>query len=100
MDGCDGCTRRTYICGFAVRDGGGDEHPGDLPGVRPAPGCRRQTPPKKPKLEPYTGVIDQILEDDLSRPRKQRHTAKRIFERLRDEHGFAGGYVIVKDYVR
>ena len=32
--------------------------------------------------------------------RKQRHTAKRIFERLRDEHGFTGGYTIVKDYVR
>ena len=33
-------------------------------------------------------------------PRKQRHTAHRIFERLRDEHGFTGGYTIVKDYVR
>ena len=32
--------------------------------------------------------------------RKQRHTAKRIFERLRDEHDFTGGYTIVKDYVR
>jgi hypothetical protein len=31
---------------------------------------------------------------------KQRHTAKRILERLRDEHGFAGGYTVVKDYVR
>ena len=42
------------------------------------PGYRRQSPPKRPKLEPYTGVIDWILEDDLRRPRKQRHTAKRI----------------------
>ena len=33
-------------------------------------------------------------------PRKQRHTAKRIHERLRDEHGFDGGYTTVKDYVR
>ncbi len=64
------------------------------------PGYRRQTPPKMPKLEPYTGVIDRILEDDLARPRKQRHTAKRIFERLRDEYGFDGGYTTVKDYVR
>ena len=64
------------------------------------PGYRRQTPPRRPKLEPYTGVIDRILEDDLRRPRKQRHTAKRIFERLRDEHGFDGQYTIVKDYVR
>ena len=64
------------------------------------PGYRRQTPPRRPKLDPYTGVIDRILEDDLGRPRKQRHTAKRIFERLRDEYGFDGGYTTVKDYVR
>ena len=64
------------------------------------PGYRRQSPPKRPKLEPYSGVIDWILEDDLRRPRKQRHTAKRIFERLRDEYGFDGGYTTVKDYVR
>ena len=64
------------------------------------PGYRRQIPPRRPKLEPYTGVIDRILEDDLRRPRKQRHTAKRIFERLRDEYGFDGGYTTVKDYVR
>ena len=64
------------------------------------PGYRRQRPPHRPKLEPYTGVIDSILQTDLSLPKKQRHTAKRIFERLRDEHGFEGGYTIVKDYVR
>ena len=64
------------------------------------PGYRRKRPPHRPKLEPYTGVIDGILEDDLSAPKKQRHTAKRIFERLRDEHGFDGGYTIVKDIVR
>ena len=64
------------------------------------PGYRRQTPPHRPKLEPYTGVIDQILEKDHSVPKKQRHTAKRIFERLRDEYGFDGGYATVKDYVR
>ena len=64
------------------------------------PGYRRQTPPRRPKLEPFTGVIDQILVDDLRRPRKQRHTAQRIFQRLKDEHGFAGQYTMVKDYVR
>ena len=64
------------------------------------PGYRRQSPPRRPKLEPFTGVIDRILEDDLRRLRKQRHTAKRIFERLRDEYGFDGGYTTVKDYVR
>ena len=61
------------------------------------PGYRRQNPPRRPKLEPFTSVIDRILEDDLGIPRKQRHTAQRIFERLRDEHGFAGQYTIVKD---
>ncbi len=64
------------------------------------PGYRRRQPPKRPKLDPFTDVIDRILEDDRTVHRKQRHTAKRIFERLRDEHGFAGGQTIVKDYVR
>ena len=64
------------------------------------PGYRRQTTPKRPKLEPFTGVIDRILESDHHAPRKQRHTAKRIHERLRDEYGFDGGYTTVKDYVR
>ena len=64
------------------------------------PGYRRQTTPRRPKLETFTGVIDRILEEDLRLPRKQRHTAKRIFERLRDEYGFDGQYTIVKDYVR
>ena len=64
------------------------------------PGYRRQDPPHRPKLAPFTGVIGAILEADRQVPRKQRHTAKRIFERLRDEHGFDGGYTTVKDYVR
>ena len=64
------------------------------------PGYRRRKPPRRPKIGLYTGVIDCILEDDLNLPKKQRHTAKRIHERLRDEYGFDGGYTIVKDYVR
>jgi len=63
------------------------------------PGYRRSKPPARPKLDPFVGIIDRILEEDKSRPAKQRHTSKRIFERLRDEHGFAGGLTIVKDYV-
>ena len=45
-------------------------------------------------------VIDAILDGDGKVPRKQRHTAKLIFERLRDEYGFEGQYTIAKDYVR
>jgi transposase len=63
------------------------------------PGYRRQQAVKRPKLGPWLGVIDAILEEDKTQPAKQRHTAKRIFERLKAEHGFCGGYTIVKDYV-
>ena len=64
------------------------------------PGYRRRQPPKRPKLAPFTDIIDRILEEDRPVHRKQHHTAKRIFERLRDEHGFTGKETIVKDYVR
>src|SRR3979409_1296477 len=63
------------------------------------PGYKRKKPPAKPKLDPFILVIDSILPDDKSQPKKQQHTAKRIFERLRDEYGFTGGITIVKDYV-
>ena len=64
------------------------------------PGYRRSRPAARPKLDPYTGIIDGILAADDGRLRKQRHTAKRIFERLRDEHGYSGGITIIRDYVR
>jgi transposase len=64
------------------------------------PGYRRQQAARRPKLDAWVGTIDQILEDDKAEGRKQRHTAKRIFERLREEHGYTGGNTIVKDYVR
>jgi transposase len=64
------------------------------------PGYQRQLPIRRPKLGPWLGVIDAILKEDKTRPVKQRHTAKRIFERLKAEHKFSGGYTIVKDYVR
>ena len=63
------------------------------------PGYRRKKAPVRPKLDPFTGIIDRILEEDKSRPKKQRHTSKRIFERLCDEYGFTGGITIVKDYI-
>ena len=64
------------------------------------PGYRRSKPPVRPKLDPFSPIIDRILEEDRGVPKKQRHTAKRIFERLRDEHGFTGRLTIVTDYVR
>ena len=65
-----------------------------------SPGYTCTKPVAKPKLGALLPVIDAILEADRIGPVKQRHTAKRIFERLRDEHGFGGGYTVVKDYVR
>ena len=62
-------------------------------------GYRRSRPAGRPKLDPFVGIIDRILEEDKGRPAKQRHTSKRIFERLRDEHGYVGGLTIIKDYV-
>jgi hypothetical protein len=56
--------------------------------------------PERPNLGPLVLIIDAILEADKAAPAKQRHTAKRIFERLRIEHSFAGGYTAVKNYVR
>ena len=63
------------------------------------PGYVRTRLPVRPKLDPFIGLIDRILEEDKERPKKQRHTSKRIYERLRDEHGFTGGITIVKDYI-
>ena len=64
------------------------------------PGYRQAERRKKRKLGPFLPVIHQILEDDRQAPKKQRHTAHRIFERLRDEHGYLGGETVVKDAVR
>ena len=64
------------------------------------PGYERKKPAAKPKLGPWLGVIDQILVDDQTQPKKQRHTAKRIWDRLKAEQAFGGGYTVVKDYVR
>jgi hypothetical protein len=53
------------------------------------------------QLEPVKVLIDAMLSEDLQAPRKQRHTVRRIFARLADEHGFSGAsYSTVRDYVR
>src|SRR3954464_302767 len=64
------------------------------------PGYRRTKPRRPSDLEPLLPVVHQILEDDKKAPKKQRHSAKRIFERLRAEHGYQGGLTTVKDAVR
>lgn len=63
------------------------------------PGYRRKGEAISPKLAPFTGIIDAILEADKQVHVKQRHTALRILERLREEHGFTGQYTIVRNYV-
>ena len=64
------------------------------------PGYQRSEPPRRPTLDGFVGVIDEILRTDKALIKKQRHTAKRIFERLRDEHGYAGSLTTVTYYVR
>jgi transposase len=56
-------------------------------------------PKPAPVLDPHKPVIIQILEKDKSQPKKQRHTAKRIFERLRDEYGYQVSYSTIKHFV-
>jgi transposase len=64
------------------------------------PGYRQKEPRRKPKLEPFLPIIEEILKQDQQAPKKQRHTIQRIFERLRDEHGYLGGRTVVGDAVR
>jgi len=64
------------------------------------PGYRRVKPPRRPTIEPVLPIIRQMLDADAAAPPKQRHTAKRIWDRLKAEHGFTGGYTAVKDAVR
>lgn len=63
------------------------------------PAYNRSEPYARPALGDFTGVVDEILSADRELPRKRRHTAKRIFERLRDEWGYTGGASTVRNYV-
>jgi len=49
-----------------------------------------------PVMDPYIDVVESWLEGDESAPRKQRHTAKRVYDRLVDEYGFTGAEVTVR----
>ena len=69
-----------------------------LASVWPEP--RKPLPPRPSRLDPFKPLIDQMLRVDLDAPPKQRHTAKRIFDRLLEEHGAVEvSYGIVRDYV-
>src|SRR5690606_18160840 len=65
------------------------------------PPCyRRPAEVSRPKLTPVIPIIHALPVADRHLPRKHRHTAKRVFDRLREECGFTGGYTIIKDYIR
>jgi transposase len=53
-----------------------------------------------PILGPYLKIIDSWLEDDKHQPKKQRHTAVRVYNRLKAEHDFQGAETTVRRYVR
>ena len=63
------------------------------------PGYVRKAEPSRPVVDPFRGVILSYLEADRSAPRKQRHTAQRVYERLAAEHGYAGSASAVRRYV-
>ncbi|MDB4350366.1 hypothetical protein OAB11_00130 [Verrucomicrobia bacterium] len=64
------------------------------------PGYQKSKPRERPQIGPFEKRILQILEDDLKVLRKQRHTSKRIWERIRDEHGYGRAYSTVRVAVR
>ncbi|KQV97013.1 hypothetical protein ASD08_47790 [Streptomyces sp. Root369] len=64
------------------------------------PAARKQLPPRISRLDPFKATIDQILREDLDAPRKQRHTVKRVFDRLIDEHDARGvTFSMVRAYI-
>jgi transposase len=63
------------------------------------PGYRMKTDRPKPKIGAYLERIEEIITKDKAMPKKQRHTAKRIYERILDE-GYQGKYTQVKEAVR
>jgi transposase len=65
----------------------------------PIPPPRRVPERSAPVLGPWTEIIDSWLADDLNAPKKQRHTARRVFERLVDEHGAELSETTVRRYV-
>lgn len=63
------------------------------------PAQRKKPRPRESRLDPFKNLVDEWLRADLQAPRKQRHTARRVFDRLRDEHDADVTYRIVREYV-
>ncbi len=99
-----GRIRRAHRDGMSVRDIARTFHHSRrkirevLAEPEPRPYTRTQDPPA-PKLGPFHPVIQEILAADEKAPRKQRHTRAQIYRRLRDGHGYHGGYDAVRRYV-
>ena len=62
------------------------------------PGYRRPKKPE-PKIDANHDWIVEVLKSDMNMPCKQRHSAKMIWDRLREKHNFDGGYTVVKEAV-
>jgi transposase len=63
------------------------------------PGYRRKRAVERPKLGPCLELINHIVKEDQGKS-KQQHTARQIWESLKEKLGFTGGLTIVTDYVR
>jgi transposase len=63
------------------------------------PGYRTKTARKSPVMDPFRAIVEAWIEADKSAPPKQRHTGRRVFERLRDEHEFKGSEGTVRRFV-
>ena len=63
----------------------------------PVPPVMKKNPSK---LDPYKPIIQEWLNEDKKHWRKQRHTARRVYERLVEEHGYSGSYTIVQRYLK
>ena len=72
-----------------------------IKGASPSPRrYRPRTPRARPLLDGVTPLIEQWLEADQEAPRKQQHTAKRIYDRLVSEHGYTGKERSIRAYVQ
>jgi transposase len=65
----------------------------------PLPPPRQAPLPRPSLLNEWKPTIDGWLEADRTAPRKQRHTARRVWQRLRDEHDVVVGESTVRRYV-